>query len=127
MPEASLFCSSLSNRSRNQPEEKIALTEIAACRDQQIALLGRFGDCKPLRESVWELRVDWCAGYQVDIPLLNPNRMLKAFYQMRQAGGGLRKSFHAATYCLHASIVGLCDDTDLLHTFGHIVRRTNLF
>jgi putative addiction module killer protein len=26
---------------------------------------GNFGDCKPLRESVWELRVDWGAGYRV--------------------------------------------------------------
>lgn len=24
-----------------------------------------FGDCKPLRESVWELRIDWGAGYRV--------------------------------------------------------------
>jgi putative addiction module killer protein len=26
---------------------------------------GNFGDCKPLRESVWELRIDWGAGYRV--------------------------------------------------------------
>jgi putative addiction module killer protein len=24
-----------------------------------------FGDCKPLREGVWELRVDWGPGYRV--------------------------------------------------------------
>ncbi len=26
---------------------------------------GNFGDCKPLRKSVWELRIDWGAGYRV--------------------------------------------------------------
>jgi len=26
---------------------------------------GNFGDCKPLREGVWELRIDWGAGYRV--------------------------------------------------------------
>lgn len=26
---------------------------------------GNFGDCKPLRESVWELRINWDAGYRV--------------------------------------------------------------
>lgn len=26
---------------------------------------GNFGDCKPLRDGVWELRVDWGAGYRV--------------------------------------------------------------
>jgi putative addiction module killer protein len=26
---------------------------------------GNFGDCKPLREGVWELRVDWGPGYRV--------------------------------------------------------------
>lgn len=26
---------------------------------------GNFGDCKPLREGVWELRIDWAAGYRV--------------------------------------------------------------
>jgi putative addiction module killer protein len=27
--------------------------------------LGLFGDCKPLDEGVWELRVDWGPGYRV--------------------------------------------------------------
>jgi len=26
---------------------------------------GNFGDCKPLRDSVWELRIDWGPGYRV--------------------------------------------------------------
>jgi putative addiction module killer protein len=26
---------------------------------------GNHGDCKPLREGVWELRIDWGTGYRV--------------------------------------------------------------
>ncbi len=26
---------------------------------------GNFSDCKPLRESLWELRIDWGPGYRV--------------------------------------------------------------
>ncbi|MHB1291649.1 MAG: type II toxin-antitoxin system RelE/ParE family toxin [Sulfuricella sp.] len=26
---------------------------------------GNFGDCKPLRDSVWELKIDWGCGYRV--------------------------------------------------------------
>ena len=27
--------------------------------------VGNFGDCKPCRDGVWELRVDWGPGYRV--------------------------------------------------------------
>jgi putative addiction module killer protein len=27
--------------------------------------LGNFGDCKPLRDGLWELRIDWGPGYRV--------------------------------------------------------------
>ncbi len=26
---------------------------------------GNFGDCKPISEGVWELRIDWGAGFRV--------------------------------------------------------------
>jgi putative addiction module killer protein len=26
---------------------------------------GNFGDCKPLRDGVWKLRIDWGPGYRV--------------------------------------------------------------
>jgi putative addiction module killer protein len=28
-------------------------------------LAGNFGDCRPLRDGVWELRIDWGPGYRV--------------------------------------------------------------
>ena len=31
---------------------------------------GNFGDCKPLRQSVCELRIDWGPGYRVYYALL---------------------------------------------------------
>lgn len=48
---------------------------LAGLRDQQAKLrivqrvnrlaVGNFGDCKPCREGVWELRIDWGPGYRV--------------------------------------------------------------
>jgi len=35
--------------------------------------MGNFGDCKPLRESVWELRVDWGPGYRIYYSLISRN------------------------------------------------------
>ena len=26
---------------------------------------GNFGDCRPIRDGVWELRIDWGPGYRV--------------------------------------------------------------
>ena len=35
-----------------------------------------FGDCKPLREGVWELRVDWGPGYRVYYAMLERSCVL---------------------------------------------------
>jgi putative addiction module killer protein len=40
-----------------------AATRIAARLER--LRLGLFGDCKELKESVWELRVDWGPGYRI--------------------------------------------------------------
>jgi putative addiction module killer protein len=32
--------------------------------------VGNFGDCKPIRDGVWELRVDWGPGYRVYYAML---------------------------------------------------------
>jgi putative addiction module killer protein len=45
-------------------EAKIAarITRLAA---------GNFGDCKPLSDGVWELRIDWGPGYRVYYALIS--------------------------------------------------------
>jgi putative addiction module killer protein len=40
-----------------------ARAKIAARIDRLAA--GNFGDCKPIRQGVWELRIDWGPGYRV--------------------------------------------------------------
>lgn len=37
---------------------------------------GHFGDCKPLQEGVWELRVDWGPGYRVYYALTGKTAVL---------------------------------------------------
>jgi putative addiction module killer protein len=37
---------------------------------------GNFGDCKPLRDSVWELRIDWGPGYRVYYGMLEQTCVL---------------------------------------------------
>jgi len=37
---------------------------------------GNFGDCKPVREGVYELRIDWGTGYRVYYALLGRDRVL---------------------------------------------------
>jgi putative addiction module killer protein len=37
---------------------------------------GDFGDCKPLRDGVWELRVDWGPGYRVYYALAGRTRVV---------------------------------------------------
>jgi putative addiction module killer protein len=37
---------------------------------------GNFGDCKPLRDGVWELRIDWGPGYRVYYALAGRTRVV---------------------------------------------------
>jgi putative addiction module killer protein len=37
---------------------------------------GNFGDCKPLRHGLCELRIDWGPGYRVYYAMLGPQRAL---------------------------------------------------
>jgi putative addiction module killer protein len=49
-------------------KDETAAAKIAA----RVARLaqGSFGDCKPVGEGVWELRIDWGPGYRVYYSLL---------------------------------------------------------
>lgn len=38
--------------------------------------LGAFGDCKPLHEGVWELRIDYGAGYRIYYSLIGKTIVL---------------------------------------------------
>lgn len=38
--------------------------------------VGNFGDCKALRDGVWELRIDWGAGYRVYFARAGRDRIL---------------------------------------------------
>lgn len=44
------------NDARAQAKIVIRIDRVAA---------GNFSDCKPVREGVWELRIDWGPGYRV--------------------------------------------------------------
>jgi putative addiction module killer protein len=37
---------------------------------------GNLGDCKPLRDGVWELRIDWGPGYRVYYAMLGKASVL---------------------------------------------------
>ena len=37
---------------------------------------GNFGDCKPIAEGVWELRIDWGPGYRVYFALAGKHLVL---------------------------------------------------
>ena len=37
---------------------------------------GNFGDCKPLREGLWELRITWGPGYRVYYTMLGKTAVL---------------------------------------------------
>ena len=47
----------------NSLRDEKAAARIAA-RIARLAV-GNFGDCKPLRDGVWELRINWGLGYRV--------------------------------------------------------------
>ena len=60
--------------------------------------LGNFGDCKPLREGVSELRIDWGPGYRMYYAMLGRTWVLLL------CGGDKRKQasdVNRAIECLH--------------------------
>ena len=48
---------------------------IIAARMNRLAA-GNFGDCKPLKSGVWELRIDWGPGYRVYYAMTGKTRVL---------------------------------------------------
>ena len=37
---------------------------------------GNFGDCKPLKDGVWELRIDWGPAYRIYYAMIGRTRVL---------------------------------------------------
>lgn len=59
------------------------LTELADARAQAKIVsrinrlaAGNFGDCKPLRQGLFELRIDWGPGYRVYYAMMGRERVL---------------------------------------------------
>lgn len=51
------------------------ITARIAARIARLAV-GNFGDCKPLKNGVWELRINWGAGYRVYYAISSRNCIL---------------------------------------------------
>ncbi|MGO9084102.1 MAG: type II toxin-antitoxin system RelE/ParE family toxin [Candidatus Sulfotelmatobacter sp.] len=64
------------NDARAQAKIVIRIDRVAA---------GNFSDCKPLREGLWELRIDWGPGYRVYYAMIGQRSVLLL------AGGDKRK------------------------------------
>lgn len=59
---------------RRQLPDKRASARIATRIDR--LELGAFGDCKPLREGVWELRIDYGPGYRLYYSMMDKTIIL---------------------------------------------------
>jgi putative addiction module killer protein len=55
------------NDRRAAAKVAVRINRLAAC---------NFGDCKPLNEGVWELRIDWGPGYRVYYAMLEQECVL---------------------------------------------------
>ena len=51
--------------------------------------IGNFGDCKPLREGVQELRIDHGPGYRVDVSLHGLRRSFKSLTEWLEIPAGV--------------------------------------